>query len=102
MAGREPELLKIPAGAGLPSLFNHGGGWYLFSADPEYRHRGRHIRRNLGLYGLYGSVVFLPVQDGQYSLMSAPNVSKPGYSVPFAISFHPFTLYSSYYARGMT
>lgn len=32
---------------------------------------------------------------------SDPSVSKPGYSIPFAISFHPFTLYSSYYVQGM-
>ena len=27
VARHGPELLKIPAGTGLPSLFNHGGGW---------------------------------------------------------------------------
>ncbi|KWX91703.1 hypothetical protein AS222_06105 [Enterococcus faecium] len=66
MARHGPRVSEIPAGAGLPSLFNHGCGGYLRGADTEYRFRFRHIRRNLGLYGLYGAAVLLPVQDRQY------------------------------------
>ena len=60
------ELLKVPAGAGLPSLSHYGGGWYLLGTDSGHRHGGGHIRRNLGLYGLHGSAVLLSVQDRQY------------------------------------
>lgn len=73
MARHGPELLEIPACAGLPSLFNHGGCRDLCGADPADRNRRRHIRRDLGLYGLYRFALLLSVQDRQHGLQSDDN-----------------------------
>ena len=46
--------------------FNHGGCRDLCGADPADRNRRRHIRRDLGLYGLYRFALLLSVQDRQH------------------------------------
>ena len=65
--GMGQNYLKSLACAGLPSLFNHGGCRDLCGADPADRNRRRHIRRDLGLYGLYRFALLLSVQDGKLS-----------------------------------
>ena len=60
------ELLEIPVGAGLPSLFDYGGCRHLCGADPADRTGSGYIRGHLGLYGLHGSALLLSVQDRQH------------------------------------
>ena len=66
VARRRPELLEIPVGAGLPSLFDYGGCRHLCGADPADRTGSGYIRGHLGLYGLHGSALLLSVQDWQH------------------------------------
>lgn len=55
------KLLKIPAGARLSSISNHGMRRHLFGAGTDHSDHRRHIRRDMGLHGLYRPAVLLPL-----------------------------------------
>ena len=61
VARHGPKLSEIPAGAGLPSVFDYGCRRHLCGADTGHRDGGGHFRRDLGLHGLHGAFVFLLV-----------------------------------------
>ena len=63
--GRMIEIYAVTA-LGLPSLSHYGGCRDLCGADPADRNCRRHIRRDLGLYGLYRFALLLSVQDRQH------------------------------------
>ena len=59
-------ISEIPFGAGLPSVPDYGCRRHLCGADTGNRDGGGHFRRDLGLHGLHGAFVLLPVQDGKH------------------------------------
>ena len=66
MAGHGAGLFEIPLCPGLPSVPNHGGNGHLCRPGAEHRPLRRRFRGDMGLYGLYGAAVLLPVQDREH------------------------------------
>ena len=66
VAGHGAGLLEIPVRPGLPSVPDNGGDGHLRRPGAEHRPLRRRFRGDMGLYGLYGAAVLLPVQDREH------------------------------------
>ena len=59
-------IMLVVYGRMIEIYLDYGGRGHLLGSDPEHFRDGRRVRRDLAGNGLYGAVVLLPVQNGQY------------------------------------